>query len=259
MGCSIINFIALASPTSSRTSRPSTSPGTTCVEDTSVKVNEFVVGSSGSTSSGPNFEVRGPSGQSFTGNIVIFGSARTRFRDTGDVISFTDPEQIETVSGTFDSNGLLQVSIADYSSTFFTMILCSEFTSTTNEISLQFDNTRYAFQDTSIFGTIYDVVALDPGPYPGFMYPIIESSTALIGTYFTSGYENNYNFAVIFRDSCTLDMFAVTTSSDGTSLLFVGHYNSLSAFRTVYELSDFSPNPSESTIGAINPKLMAIA
>lgn len=244
-----------ASPSSSPTSSPTPSPARTCVSDTTIRMNEFVVKPISIATSGSNFEIRGPIGDTFTGKIVYLSSLQSSTSFNGGLLSFTKAEQIETVSGTFDSNGLLQVTIANRFLTYFTVILCSDFQLTTeDEISVLFNAYPVSFSiaDPSIFGTIYDVIGSIVGSNPGTNYAIILSGNTYTGTYFTDVASNNYNFYVVFRDSCTLELYAVsTTSNAGTSNIVVG------ADGNVHGLADFSPDPVDTTFGSINPKLVA--
>lgn len=245
---------AVASTTSSPTTSPtsSPSPSTTCSADSSVAINEFAWTLSLFTTT-PAFEIRGPSGQVFTGKLVFLGvTEESTSADSSSDETF-QAEQVHTVFGTFDSNGLLIVTNIYMSSKFFTVVLCSEFDLTREDaIAVNYDATlrkRYV-SDPSIFGTIYDVIAAIPGSYLGTIYPVILSGFTVIGTYFINVGTYNYEFSVVFRDSCTLDLYAVSTSSNSSTLTrFV-----VGADGNEYQLDDFSPLPGDSTFGAINPK-----
>lgn len=102
-----------SSPTPSPTMSPTRSHSNTCVSDISIRINEFVVIITNLGSSGSNFEIRWPSGRSFTGKIVYLGPLQDSTEFNGWLLCFPKEEQIETNSGTFDISGLLQVAIGE--------------------------------------------------------------------------------------------------------------------------------------------------
>lgn len=244
-----------ATPTSSPSPSPTPSqrPTTACVADTSIRINEFIVVPTSTSTGGANFEIRGPTGQQFNGKIVYLSSTSSTTLPNGDLLTTVKAEQIVTVSDTFDSNGLIVTTVETDIFSTFTVILCSDFALTTDdEIAVNFNLNPvvFAITDPSIFGTIYDVIGSVSGDRPTF-YPVILSGDTYMGTYFTNVASNKYRFFVVFRDSCTTDLFAVSTFSSPN--------NVVASDGSEYQLSDFSFNPFDTSFGAVNPQRLAIA
>ena len=85
---------------------------------TSPLISEFQPNPDGGDPAIVSFEISGIAGQSFNGVIVSIEN---------DGINGT-VDRLSNVSGTFDSNGLLVVDIADLENPSFTVVLASQFT-----------------------------------------------------------------------------------------------------------------------------------
>lgn len=142
--------------------------------------------------------------------------------------------QTDVVSGTFDSNGLLEASIPDGTNPTFTIVLSTAFTGSVNDI-LDADNDGNV-DDPSIFGTVLDAIGLplDAGTEETH---IIGSSLGGTDFKFFAG------IYLVFRDSCFGQLYAAS------SLPAI-----LDSSLVTYSSSDFSVgNPFLITIGSVNP------
>lgn len=114
-------------------------------------INEFQPNPDGSDPSTVTIELKGAAGASFSGWIVSVESDPGG-SNPGDINNF------EAVSGTFDSNGLLTVTIDDLENPSFTVVLTDSFTGDANtDIDTDDDG---VVDDASTFGTIYDAIGI---------------------------------------------------------------------------------------------------
>ncbi|MEO6348716.1 MAG: T9SS type A sorting domain-containing protein, partial [Aquaticitalea sp.] len=144
------------------------------------------------------------------------------------------------VSGTFESNGLLVVTIPDLENPSFTVALVSAFTGTVGATDIDTNDDGVA-DDISTVGTVYDAIGIpDVGNDEQFLY-----GADFGGLDFTyTGDEPR----LVFRDGITDAWYAVNdVTGDLTDEIY-----SLNA--TLTGNADFDVNPADgSTFGMINP------
>ena len=113
-----------------------------------VVINELLPNPPGSDPAMQDVELRGEAGTTFSGFLISIEN---------DGINGT-VERLETVSGTFDANGLLVVTIADLENPSFTLILAE--TATGLSIGDDLDVGDTGTIDTSALGIIYDALGV---------------------------------------------------------------------------------------------------
>ena len=181
----------------------------------------------------PTFlELSGTPGEVFSGVIVNIESDPGT-ANPGDINSF------ESVSGTFDANGLLTVSIADLENPSFTIALLESFTGTT-DTDIDTDDDGVA-DDLSTFGTVFDAIGVpDVVGDEAFLF-----GAALGGTDFAfTGDEPG----LIFRDASVGELFAINEPDTGEVFDVTG---------TDVTPAIFDPTPTLTpTFGAINPTVV---
>ncbi len=198
-------------------------------------ISELLPNPSGADPATTTIELSGAPGASFTGVIVSIESDSGA--NPGDVNDF------EAVSGTFDTDGLLTVEIADIENPSFTLGLASAFTGDTDtDIDADDDGVP---DDLSAFGTILDAVGVpDTAGDEAFLY-----GTDLGGTDFAfTGDEPR----LVFRESSIGAFFAVNDPDDGQVFDTAGVDVTPAAF-------DSDPTAGTDTFGAVNPAFMAPA
>ncbi|MGF1479145.1 MAG: endonuclease/exonuclease/phosphatase family protein [Cyanophyceae cyanobacterium] len=192
-------------------------------------ISEFQPNPPGTDPSSQTFELSGTPGESFSGVIVGIESD-SGSANPGDINNF------ESVSGTFDANGLLTVSIDDLENPSFTVALLSDFTGDTST-DIDPDDDGMA-DDLSTFGTVFDAIGvLDAMSDQSLLY-----GAQLGGTDFDfTGSEPE----IIFRDASVGALFAVNEL--GVNEVFDTAGNSV-------DPNSFDINPTTgTTFGAINP------
>ena len=197
---------------------------------TTALISEFQPNPTGSDPSTTTIELSGTPGDSFNGFIVSIESDPGS-SNPGDINNF------ESVSGVFDSNGLLTVSIADLENPSFTIALLSEFTgSTSTDIDTDNDGVP---DDLSTFGTVFDAIGVpDSTGDQAFLY-----GTDLGGVDFTyTGEEPR----LIFRDGSVGDLYAINDPDNGQ----VFDINGIDVTPAIF---DTDPTIGTDTFGTINP------
>ncbi|GGA29480.1 endonuclease/exonuclease/phosphatase family protein [Okeania sp. KiyG1] len=195
-------------------------------------ISEFQPNPTGTDPAQTTFELSGTPGDSFDGVIVsIEGDPGNA--NPGDINSF------ESVSGTFDANGLLSFSINDIENPSFTVALLSEFTGDTST-DIDTNNDGVA-DDLSTFGTVFDAIGVpDTTGDEAFLY-----GTDLGGTDFTfTGDEPR----LIFRDGSVGDLYAINDPDDGE----VFDINGTDVTPAIF---DTDPTIGTDTFGTINPSV----
>lgn len=175
-------------------------------------------------------EISGAPGTSFSGVLVNIESDPGS-SNPGDINNF------EAVSGTFDANGLLTVTIDDIENPSFTLALLDSFTGdTSTDIDTDDDGVP---DDLSTFGTVLDAIGVpDTAGDESLLY-----GTDLGGTDFTfTGDEPR----LIFRDASTGDWYAVNDPDNGE----VFDINGVDVTPAIF---DTDPTAGTDTFGSINP------
>ncbi|NEO77733.1 endonuclease/exonuclease/phosphatase family protein [Moorena sp. SIO4G3] len=195
-------------------------------------ISEFQPNPIGSDPALTTFELSGTPGESFEGVIVNIESDPGG-SNPGDINNF------ESVSGTFDSNGLLSVSISDIENPSFTVALFSTFTGdTSTDIDTDDDGVP---DDLSTFGTVFDAIGVpDAAGDETLLY-----GTDLGGTDFAfTGDEPR----LIFRDGSVGDLYAINDPDNGQ----VFDINGIDVTRGIFNID---PTAGTDTFGSINPTI----
>jgi hypothetical protein len=114
-----------------------------------VLINEFQPNPPGGDPATQTLELKGPAGQLFTGWVVVLDA------DSGSSGQVNDFEEI---SGTFDINGLLTVSIADIENPSFTLLVTDVYTPRTADFDA--DENGQLDTDISALGNVYDAIGV---------------------------------------------------------------------------------------------------
>ncbi|MEM6400427.1 MAG: ExeM/NucH family extracellular endonuclease [Cyanobacteria bacterium P01_D01_bin.116] len=192
-------------------------------------ISEFQPNPTGADPNPTTFELSGTPGDTFTGVIISIESDGVGSQGTVD--------RVASVSGTFDVNGLLTVSIPDLENPSFTVALVSDFTGDTST-DIDTDNDGVA-DDLSTFGTVFDAIGVpDNVGDQAFLY-----GSDLGGTDFTyTGDEPR----LIFRDASVGDLYAINDPDGGQVFDISGTDVTPGVFNT-------DPTVGTDTFGAINP------
>ncbi|MGK7943146.1 MAG: ExeM/NucH family extracellular endonuclease, partial [Microcystaceae cyanobacterium] len=195
-------------------------------------ISEFQPNPTGNDPTQVTFEISGTPGDAFDGVIVSIESD-SGSANPGDINNF------ESVSGTFDANGLLTVTISDLENPSFTVALLSEFTGDTST-DIDTDNDGVA-DDLSTFGVVFDAIGVpDSVGDEAFLY-----GTDLGGTDFTyTGDEPR----LIFRDGSVGDLYAINDPDNGQ----VFDVNGTDVTPSIF---DTDPTIGTDTFGTINPSV----
>jgi hypothetical protein len=114
------------------------------------QINEFQPNAPGADPDPMQVELKGTPSAAFSGWILGIES------DASSAQGMVD--RFSSVSGTFDANGLLVVTIPDLENPSFTLVLVSSFTGD-NNTDIDTDNDGVV-DDISTFGTIYDAIGI---------------------------------------------------------------------------------------------------
>jgi hypothetical protein len=193
------------------------------------QINEFEPNPAGADPANQSFELKGTPSAAFSGWIVsIEGDPGAS--NPGSVNDAT------SVSGTFDANGLLVVSVPDLENPSFTIVLVDNFTGTVgDDLDTNDDGT---IDDTSKWNTVYDAIGIpDDSDVTTLLYGADLGGTDFVYT----GSEP----AIVFRDGTTDDLYAVN---------FIGDTNVYDVSATVVSPGDFDTDPTvATTFGSANP------
>ncbi|WP_424989952.1 endonuclease/exonuclease/phosphatase family protein [Fluviibacterium sp. S390] len=186
-------------------------------------INEIEPNPFGSDPATVSVEIKGVAGTSFSGFLYSIEA------------DFGLPQSVDrkaAISGTFDGNGLLTVSIPDLENPSFTLVL-TDATATANA------GDSYTGANASIFGNVLDAIGMpDSAADEAFV-----QGAALGGADFTyTGDEPK----LIFRDGTTDDWYALNDPDGGNVIALDG---------TVLSGSDFDSDPTSAvnSFGAVNP------
>ncbi len=192
-------------------------------------ISEFQPNPTGSDPTNVTFELSGTPGNSFDGAIITIESDGSSNQGTVDSVA--------TVSGTFDANGLLTVSIPDLENPSFTVALVSEFTGAVgDDIDTDDDG---VVDNLSTFVNIFDAIGVPDN---------VSDETFLYGTDFGG---TDFSFTgdeprLIFRDASVGSLYAINDPDTGEVFDVNGNDVTPAIF-------DTDPTAGTDTFGSINP------
>ncbi|MEL7448896.1 MAG: hypothetical protein AAFN78_06785 [Pseudomonadota bacterium] len=192
-----------------------------------VSINEFQPNPVGADPAEVQVELLGNAFDSFTGVLLSIESDGSSAAGTVDRVS--------QVSGTFDANGLLVVTVPDLENPSFTLVLLDTFSGDVGTV-IDTDNDGIA-DDLSTFGTVFDAIGIpDAVSDEAFVY-----GEQLGGQDFAfTGDEPQ----LVFRDSATLEWFAINDPAGTDAFDINGN---------AVPFANFNADPSVTTFGAVNP------
>ncbi|MDJ0511731.1 MAG: ExeM/NucH family extracellular endonuclease [Crocosphaera sp.] len=198
---------------------------------TTALISEFQPNPIGADPSSTTVEISGEAGSSFEGVIITIES------DSGGSAGTVD--RVAAVSGTFDSNGLLSVDIADLENPSFTIALLSEFTGSVGT-DIDTDNDGIA-DNLSTFGMVFDAIGVpDSATDETLLY-----GEDLGGVDFAfTGDEPR----LIFRDGSVGDLYAINDPDNSQ----VFDINGVDVTPGIF---DVDPTVGTDTFGVINPTI----
>lgn len=204
-----------------------------------VLINEFAPNPDGGDPSTTTVELLGTPGASFSGSLVFIESDPGG-SNPGDINNFF------SVSGTFDSNGLLAASIGDPENPAFTLVLTSSFTGDLDtDVDADDDGTP---EDLSTFGDIYDAIGVpDDADNDILLYGANLGGTDL-------AFNGQFEPLLVFREKTTGELFNTVTVNFGQPDQYIGVFD---AAGVEVDGALFTPNPTLDvtfdTFGEMNP------
>lgn len=207
--------------------------GSTMPLSTAAVVNEFTPNPAGLDPEQQFIELSGMAGTDFSGFVLTIGGEVGR---TGTV------DSAQFISGQFDSNGLLLVTIPDFLNPTFTIALASGFTGTVGETDLDLNDDGIADNLISVTG-IEDALGVANSSFgEQFLY-----GDQLGGQDFSYTGDDP---RLVFRDGMSGEWYAINDPANGSVFTIDGEDISSSAM--------FNGNPFASTFGASNPFVTAV-
>ena len=188
-------------------------------------INEFEPNAAGTEPANISLELKGTPGTSFTGYFLSVESDG----NNGLVDRSSD------VSGTFDSNGLLNVTIPDLENPSFTVILCSENVAIGTDLD---SNNNGTPDNSSVLGIVYDAIGV----------PDSSSDAATLYGADLGGVDFPYlgnEPEIVFRDGVTDDLYSKNTLAGSVVYDILG--NDISVLGT------FDIATTATTFGSVNP------
>ncbi len=197
-------------------------------EDPPVLLSEVEPNPDGSDPSTQSVEISGPAGEAFTGTLLSIEN---------DGVDGTLDRRAD-VSGTFDSNGLLVVSIPDLENPTFTLVLATGTPAgTTPGTDLDADDDG-SIDDPADLGTVLDAIAVsDNAGDDGTLYASGLGGTDVL-------YNGSAEPSIVFRDASTGAVYQVVTGTPSAV------YDASGA---AVDAGSFDSDPTVTTFGAVNP------
>ncbi|WP_282041688.1 T9SS type A sorting domain-containing protein [Winogradskyella flava] len=191
-------------------------------------INEFQPNAAGADPDPMSIELKGTASSSFSGFLVSIES------DGANGLV----DRSTAVSGTFDANGLLVVTIPDLENPSFTFVLCSTDPVIGTDLDTNDDGT---LDNASPLGTVYDAIGIPDNDADAII--TAGYATQLGGVSFAyTGDEPG----LVFRDGTSDDWFALNEPYDDSAVFDI---NATDVFAV-----NFSPAPAlAGTFGSINP------
>ena len=190
--------------------------------------NEFEPNPAGIDPATQTIEILGTPGDAFSGWVISIESDAVSARGTVD--------RAEQVSGSFNSDGLLTVDIADLENPSFTLVLVDNFTGSVGSSDVDSDDDGVV-DDVSSFGNVYDaldVTDTDSEDEPHYGVDLGGVNFAYIGSEPVN----------MFRDGTTQAWYAVDFNGDA--------YDEAG---NLLDAAGFDADASVLTYGAANPSL----
>ncbi|WP_424986112.1 choice-of-anchor I family protein [Microbulbifer sp. S227A] len=197
-------------------------------------ISEFQPNPIGSDPANVTFELSGIAGASLSGTLLSIES------DAGDIGVI---DSVATISGTYDANGLLTVTLPDLENPSFTVALVDTFTGTVgDDLDSDDDGTIDVSLASLGITTVHDAIGVpDSATDQGFLF-----GAQLGGVDFAyTGDEPR----LIFRSGSTGDLFAVNDPNNGQVFDVNGTDVTPAAF-------DTDPTTGTDTFGAVNPEII---
>ncbi|QQE13502.1 PEP-CTERM sorting domain-containing protein [Planctomycetota bacterium] len=204
--------------------------GTTTAD---VMINEVMINPDGNDPATTSLELKGTAGESFSGVFVGLDADSGK---QGTLNNLPMP-----VSGTFDANGLLTVTINDIENPSVTLILVDNFTDAGKELTA--DN----IADFGIT-TVYDAIGTaDKDSDQQYLL-----GAALGGADFTFSGINDHDDEPIFafRNGTTNEWYSIVEHND------TGELAVFDIDANIIDNATFSADPTVNTFGAVNPTLV---
>ena len=186
-------------------------------------------------------ELKGSPNTSFSGYLLSVESDNTSTR--GEI------QDVNQVSGTFDSNGLLLVTVDDLENLSYTLLLTETFTGSKNDTDIDTNNdgmVDIGLDTSALFGTIYDAIGVSDSPSEeALLY-----GSDLGGTDFKYITGTTSGIYLIFRDGNSDALFAARHTGETEIYDTNGDPIPVSNFNGNPSMTSFgSPNAHESTLG----------
>lgn len=192
-------------------------------------INEFAPNPVGSDPTNQDIEIKGTPGMSFAGILLSIES---------DLANIGTVDRLQAVSGTFDANGLLVVSVPDLENPSFTLVLTENDATVAVGDDLDLDNDG-SIDDPADLGTVLDAIGIpdEPDDADNGVYGVDLGGADFLFT----GDEPK----LVFRDGVNNQWYAINDPDGGTVF-------DLSA--TMVDPMDFDIDPlAGSTFGSTNP------
>jgi hypothetical protein len=190
-------------------------------------INEFEPNPAGTDPTNVSIELKGTPSEAFSGWIISIENDGAN----GMV------DRAANVSGSFDSNGLLVVSIPDLENPSFTIVLLSDFTGTAGVTDID-TNDDGVVDDTSTFGLILDAIGSpdsDEDEITMYGEELGGADMAYVGS----------EPALVFRDATTNELYAI----DPEDVIY-----DVNATTVLASAFDFDPTLGN-TFGSVNPEM----
>ncbi|TWU46161.1 hypothetical protein Poly51_55560 [Rubripirellula tenax] len=176
-------------------------------------------------------ELSGVAGMSFTGFVLGIG---------GEAMRFGTVDTVSSVSGTFDTNGLLVATIADLIDPSHTIVLVTDYDESAGPTDIDTNDDGIADNLSRLIG-IQDAIGIS------------DSTTDLFRLYGSQLGGQDFNFTgdqpqLVFRDASVGDWYAINNPANGQ--VFDINANDVAASM------NFNGDPFNPSFGAINPSLV---
>ncbi len=208
------------------------------VANASTLINEFEPNPAGSDPSNQDVELLGTPGASF--DLWILSLESDSFNGTVDRAS--------NVTGSFDANGIAVVTIGDLENPSNTVVLTDAFTGSVGD---DLDAANDGTLDLSSLGNILDAVGVsDNVADDDNLYGAILGGTDIL-------YNGEFEPLSVFREATTGEWFNTVTVDFGGVNQHIGVFDA-SGSQIELDPAGFTPDPTATTFGAVNPSFAAI-
>lgn len=209
-----------------------------------VLINEFQPNPAGTDPTTTTIELRGTAGASFRGfliNIDTDGPA------SGGAFAFVNPTGSFAISGVFDANGLLTVSVADFENPSFGFVLASNSLAAGTDLDANNDG---LFDNVSAFGTIFDAIFVSDQVEDAALGAALVSQLGVGTNLAFSGLTGNSSEPLsVFRDGVTNAVYQVVVDGAGASSVFDAAGSQVTA-------PFFGGDPLITSFGAVNATIV---